>query len=211
MDGGAGYANVALKAAAMVAQGISTGMKIDETISDYQDQMDTTNLQMQQSEAERSRRVTQTRGVMNANLGEASQELSYQAGAAAEKAALANSAAKAAIGYSGLRMAGSPLAAIRQTERINNAAAAETIRSGGAQLKAAGTQYANQIADINAQASALTAGYQRQYDLMKKKRDYLQQNKVGMIALASAGAAVDVGEAVINSGEKYWGWGPKEE
>lgn len=206
MDGGAGYVDVALKVAAMAAQGTSTGMKIDETISDYQDQMDTTNFQVQQTEAERGRRVTQTRGVMNANLGEASRELAYQAGVVSEKAALANSAAKAATGYSGLRLAGSPLAALRQTERMNNEAAAETIRSGGVQLQAAGTQYANQISDINAQASSLTAGYQRQYDLLKKKRDYLQQNKAGMIALATAGAAVDVGSSVIDLGEKYWGW-----
>lgn len=185
-DGGAGYAQIGLQAVATAATATATGMKIDETISDYDKQI--AQYQGEKSDAQREARLSM------ANQSAANV---YTAGAAMQKSALDTGAAVANMGFSGVR-GDSPLRALAQTEQMNRASFGETVRQGNAELAGMGGRY-----------TTLTNNFNRALATAEERKKYLQDNKWGMIALSAAGGLVNVGSTVIDVGMRDWGWGQK--
>jgi hypothetical protein len=201
----AGWANVALQAAAMAASGVGTGMRIEEAITDYSHEA--SNIEAQQAEISgeggRKAAVAREEGVMA--LQEQGAQAAYETKLATVKTELVTSSEEAKLGKSGVRIGGSPLLAAQQNVNLAAAAADRTAESGMAGMALGGVKLKNQLGDITANQTLLTAEYERRRQEALRQQRYLEQNKGAMIGVAVAGGAPGLGTSFYNAG-KASGW-----
>jgi hypothetical protein len=74
-------------------------------------------------------------------------------------------------------------------------------------VRRAGLKLTGQISDINAQSTLLTSDYQRKYSDAARKKKYLEDNKIPMVALAAVGGAPALGLSFYNAGKESGWWG----
>jgi hypothetical protein len=190
----------------MAAQGVATGMKIDEAIGDYGSSMSDISAQISETQTEAARRIGQAKAEGVTTLKDMSRENAYQAGVAVTEAAQVGSAAENKLGASGVKRTGSPLLALQQTTDMATAAAANKIAGGNAGIAIGGLKLGGAMSDINAQASMLTSGYQRQYNEQARKKKNLQENRGLMIGVAVAGGAGALGSSFYDAGQASGWW-----
>jgi len=185
---------IGLDIAAMAAQGVATGMKIGEAITDYEQSIADINARVGETQAEAARRIAQTKVEGVAGLKELGKQAAYESGVVNVQAGMVASGTKAKLGASGVRAAGSPLLAAQQQTQLAQEAANRKTESGNFGVSYGGLKLGGNIADINAQASLATAEYSRRRAEAARKKKYLEDNTAAMILLASAGGASGLAE-----------------
>lgn len=188
-DAGGAWAKVGVDVAAMLAQGAATAMKIDEGISDYANEISNINARVSETKWEAQRRIAQTKVEGVTGLKEMSKEAAFESGMANTQAQMVASTGKAKLGASGVRAAGSPLLAQEQQAKMAREAAVRKTESGNFGVSFGGLKLGGQLADINAQASLTTSEYMRQRAEARRRKKYLEDNRLAMIAISTAGGA----------------------
>jgi len=135
-------------------------------------------------------------------------ENKYAVGVTAQKGALETGATKAKLGYSGVTGA-SPLAVLRQQERLASEELGATTVSANASLVNKGYEYTAQGNALRSKAletSLLTQGYQRKIALLNKNTAYLKKNAGKMEFMSFLGSVPstisNVGNWLAKTGEK---------
>jgi hypothetical protein len=175
--------------AAMVATGVTTGMKIEEGISDYTNAIAQEQARIAETEAERDRRIATTKGEGVLALKEQGAQSAYESRLAYTQAELTASAVENKLGASGVRQTGSPLLAAQQQVDIAYAQADRTMESGQAAMTLGGMKLGGQMADITAASTLATNEYNRRQTEMRRKKTYLEENKAAMVGWAAVGGA----------------------
>jgi hypothetical protein len=196
---------MAAQAAAIVAQALGTKMKIEESIADYQAEIERIKARSAETEAEAERKIANTRAEGVLTLKEAGAQAAYEARMAMTRAEMTALSEEARLGAGGTRLRGSPLLAAQQNVNLAFAAADRTIESGTAGMNIGGLRLGHAMQDIQAQATLVTKEYGRQITEAKKKQHYLEENKAAMIAIAAAGGLPALATTFYNYGSDL-GW-----
>lgn len=212
MDGGGSWAgaavaatSLALQVGSIAATAIGTGMKIEEGIGDYNRSMADVRARQTETIVEGNRRIgnTKAEGVMS--LNEMARSNAVEAGLIQTQARMAGSAAEAKLGASGVRAVGSAAAAAGQAANMAKAQADNQVAAANAGMAIGGLRLGTSMQDINAQTTLTTNEYQRQLNEQKFKRDELQRNKAGMIAVSAAGGAAGLASSFYTIGtQRSW-------
>ncbi len=196
MDGGAGWAKMAADAVKAAAETQAVHLQIEEAKSDYAQEIQDTTAQMNEAQAEGARRLQQTKMEGVVSLDELSREAAYESGVAQTQAAMESSGAVAKLGASGARAAGSPILAMRQTQKLAQAAATEKTESGNASVSLGALKLTGNLADITAQTTLATNEYQRKIAEAKRKKSSLEQNQAQMEWLTGLGGVAGLASDV---------------
>lgn len=159
-----------------IGMGVASGLaKQAATDTAIQEQLDTNADDIQEYQAETKDAWTAT----TASMANIAAENKYNVGVTAQKGTLETGATAAKLGYSGVKGA-SPLAALRQQERLASEGLAATTASANATLTQKGLD-----------TSLLTQGYQRKIALIQKNSKYLEENRTKMNVMSFFGAVPD--------------------
>lgn len=194
---------LAANAAALLATGAATKLKIEEGIGDYGRAISDIKAQIAETQAERDRRITVAKEEGIASLKETAAQAGYESRLAMTQAEMVASSAEHKLGASGVRMHGSPLMAAQQQVDLAFAAADRTIEAGQAALRMGGLKLGNLFANIGAESSLLTAGYQRQQAELAFKKSELEKNKSKMVAWAYLGGAPALASSFYNVAKNW--------
>jgi hypothetical protein len=165
-------------------QAVAMGLQINETIAEYQSNIDETQKRMDETNAESQRRISQTKVEGVASLQEQSKEAAYASDTAQTQAQMVASGTIAKLGTSGVRSAGSPLLAAQQTAGLAKAQANETTRQGNAGVSYGGLKLGGSLQDISAENTLLTNQMARQITELKRKKKETNDNAGWMVGAA---------------------------
>ena len=198
--------DIAAQIAAAAAAFTATGMKIEEGIADYSEEIKRVQARSAETVKESLRQITAARAEGVMGLKEQGAQAAYEGRMAMTGAEMAASSEEQKLGASGVRAKGSPLLAAQQNVDIAFAAADRTIEKGNAGMKLGGLRLGNQMAGIRAQETLATAEYGRQQTELTRKRTYLQENKAMLQDLAAYGALPGLISSFYNySQQGAWG------
>jgi len=202
----ADWAQFGLNVAAMAAAGVGTGMKIEEAIADYSHEA--SNIQAQQAEVagEGARKIAATREEGVLGLKEQGAQAAYETRQANIKTELVTSSQEARLGRSGVRVGGSPLLAAQQDVNLAAAAADRTAESGMAAMSIGGVRLKNQLGDITANQTLVTAEYERRRQEALRQKRYLEENKAAMVAVSVAGGSGGLATSFYTAGQTSGWW-----
>ena len=205
-DAGAGWANVGLQAAALAANVLATGLKIDEGIADYEQALLDVQARRNETVNARNERVARIKEEGVATLREQGAQNAFEAKTAITAAELVAGAEESRLGRSGLQQRGSPLLAAQQNVDLAYAAADRSIEAAGNALTIGGLRLSNTIKEEKARTSVLTQEFGRQEADLTRKRDELSSGKAGYLLIAAAGGMASLGHTWYS--QKSQGWQP---
>jgi hypothetical protein len=180
-------ASAIMQGISLAAQGIATGMKIEEAKSDYQAQIDMLQTQKTAKISAMDEAAGRNKELGIAGINEKSASANYDTQMATMKAELTSSSAEAKLGASGVRAGGSALMAAQQQTDIAYAAADRTAEAGAAGVKIGGLQLGDTLKTAASQKSLLTLEYGQSITEAQRKKDYLNANEGAMMALGAVG------------------------
>jgi hypothetical protein len=190
---------IAASVAAMIAQGESTRMKIEEGIADYEEEVKRLEETKLARETQMMGKEQRAKQIGIAGLTEQAAAGKYETETAMMKAEMTSSSAQARIGASGVKATGSALMGAQQATDIAYAAADRTAEAAAAGIRIGGLELGNQLQTATGERSLLTMEYRQTIEEQRRKKTELETNKNAMVAWAYLGGLAGVSSSFYNA------------